>query len=174
MTDPTYGLSDQGYRGISLYTLLAAVVVLGVLSSVAVSQFTGTSARAGALAELFRQTGQAGKRFHMDTGCWPQNVGAITSYRYSDMNMCGKPIARDVWNGPYLRPMATYEESSNIDISRFSANGLLAYSTYHRHPRLIAIRLNEAVARQTARILGANATLNQRDDGWKLSYYYPD
>lgn len=94
--------------GISLYTMLAGVVVLGVLGSVAVTQYDGTSSRVVAATALVRNTAEAAQRFHLDTGCYPTNVTALMSHdAASTNNTCEHAISDARWHGPYINPTAT-------------------------------------------------------------------
>lgn len=89
--------------GISLYTLLAAVVVLGVLGSVLVTQFTGDNAKLASLGAQMRNIGTAVNRFHLDTGCYPTTIGALMTREAADgNNSCETPLNDVTWQGPYL------------------------------------------------------------------------
>lgn len=92
--------------GISLYTLLAAVVVLGVLGSALVTQFTGDNAKLASLAAQMRNIGMAVNRFHLDTGCYPTTIGAMMTRQSADRNnTCETALSDASWQGPYLDPM---------------------------------------------------------------------
>lgn len=98
--------------GISLYTLLAAVVVLGVLGSVAVTQFTGDRTKLRSVNEIAQGLLQAAERFHLDTGCYPTNVMALIDYEASEeQNSCGRQIAESRWQGPYISSTDTVPRS---------------------------------------------------------------
>ena len=90
-------------RGVSLYTMLAAVVVLGVIASISVSRFSTGQSRAQAVISLAQSTGLAAKRFHADTGCWPTNIVALLRIEEARRNTCGRPIDAIYWNGPYIK-----------------------------------------------------------------------
>ena len=88
--------------GISLYTLLAAVVVLGLLGSVSITLYTGDKTRAAAAVDLLRSVNQAAQRFHLDTGCYPTNILALQRQpSTSSETTCNQPIAQSRWHGPY-------------------------------------------------------------------------
>ena len=108
--------------GVSLYTMLAAVVVLGVLGSVMVTSFTGTSARARAVVSIADAAAQAANRFHADTGCWPTNVMALVEVDEASRNTCQRPITAAQWNGPYLekRPVVARKPSNNTGYPVFA------------------------------------------------------
>ncbi len=92
--------------GISLYTLLAAVVVLGVLGSVLVTQFNGDNTRLASLGTQMRNIGSAVNRFHLDTGCYPTTIGAMMTRESADQhNSCETVLNDTVWHGPYLEAM---------------------------------------------------------------------
>lgn len=98
--------------GISLYTMLAAVVVLGVLGSVTITQYDGAGSRATAATALVIDTAQAAQRFHLDTGCYATNVTALMSREAaSTNNTCEHPIATSRWHGPYIAPSRTVPRS---------------------------------------------------------------
>ena len=98
--------------GISLYTMLAAVVVLGVLGSVAVSRYDGSSSRVASATALVRNTAAAAQRFHLDTGCYPTNVTALmTRDAASTNNTCDRAISDARWHGPYIAPAKTVPRS---------------------------------------------------------------
>lgn len=121
MTWPEYGTDPMSNRterdrhdghGISLYTMLAAVVVLGVLGSVVVTQYNGTGSRVTAATALVRNTVQAARRFHLDTGCYATNVTALMSHEaVSTNNTCERSISASRWHGPYIRPARTVPRS---------------------------------------------------------------
>lgn len=99
--------STQGSRGISLYTLLAAVVVLGVLGSTLVTQFNGTQTKSAAVMATTLNVSQAAERYHLDTSCYPESLSALMEYSDGTAtNSCGKSISRDAWDGPYVKQFA--------------------------------------------------------------------
>ncbi len=89
--------------GISLYTLLAAVVVLGILGSVLVTQFNGAGSKGQAAYALLQNIGQAANRFNLDTGCYPATTQALfdSSTTLGDAN-CPYAIPEGSWGGPYI------------------------------------------------------------------------
>lgn len=94
-------------HGISLYTLLAAVVVLGVLGSTLVTQFDGTNSKGQALFATAKNIGQAASRYHLDTTCYPSNISALFQYSSSGAsNSCGAAIQESKWAGPYIKQYA--------------------------------------------------------------------
>lgn len=102
MLDPSLRMHQS--IGISLYTLLAAVVVLGVLGSVIVTQFDGNRTRSRAGWELLQTYTQSIHRFHLDTGCWPSNNGPLIDYSLVGGNTsCAQPISPERWHGPYIK-----------------------------------------------------------------------
>lgn len=91
--------------GISLYTMLAAVVVLGILGSVVASQFSGANTKAQVVWSRMQNMALAMKRFHMDTACWPANNAPLLQYELVQGNTsCGDAeIEPSRWDGPYVR-----------------------------------------------------------------------
>ena len=89
--------------GISLYTLLAAVVVLGVLGSVLVTQFNGAGSKGQATYALLQNVGQAANRFNLDTSCYPATTQALfdSSTTLGDAQ-CPYQIPEGSWGGPYI------------------------------------------------------------------------
>lgn len=95
---------SRNISGISLYTLLAAVVVLGVLGSTIVTQFTGTHSRARAMYDQAKSLAMAAERFHLDTGCRPMSVSALFSYQAARVHSsCNRPVSETQWRGPYTK-----------------------------------------------------------------------
>lgn len=90
-------------RGISLYTLLAAVVVLGILGSVVVTSFTGNKTRGRAANTLMMTFAQAAMRFHQDTGCYPRNVMFLVRFDTAYDTSCDSQVTRSAWHGPYVK-----------------------------------------------------------------------
>lgn len=85
--------------------MLAAVVVLGVLGSVLVTEFSGKQTRAEAAVALLENLNEAAKRFHLHTGCYPRNLHALESVdganRGNNSN-CAGAISPTRWQGPYI------------------------------------------------------------------------
>ncbi len=99
--------NPQADRGISLYTLLAAVVVLGVLGSTLVTQFDGTNSKGQALFATAKNIGQAASRYHLDTTCYPSDISALFQYSSSGgSNSCNTTIQESKWAGPYIKQYA--------------------------------------------------------------------
>ena len=100
------------HAGISLYTLLAAVVALGVIGSVTVTQFTGNRTKIQSVNDIARGLLQAAKRYHLDTGCYPTNIMALIENQASaELNSCGRQIAESRWQGPYISSTETVPRS---------------------------------------------------------------
>ena len=96
--------ADTSRLGISLYTMLAAVVILGVLGSVMITEFSGKQTKAQAALALLENLNAAAKRFHLHTGCYPRNLHALESVdganRVNSTN-CPGNISPKRWQGPY-------------------------------------------------------------------------
>lgn len=129
----------QVARGISLYTLLAAVVVLGVLGSTLVSQFTGTQTKSAAVMATALNVSQAAERYHLDTSCYPASLSALTSYSADTAtNSCGKSITRNAWEGPYVKqfglnasgqaPVEQYGPSATMELRYGNGNALIVFN----------------------------------------------
>ncbi len=127
--------------------MLAAVVVLGVLGSVAVTQYDGTGSRVAAATALVRNTAQAALRFHLDTGCYATNVTALMSRKAaSTNNTCERAITASRWRGPYITPTRTVPRSQgDPDASAYDyptlpvkslgpTAKLLVYNYHDKHP----------------------------------------
>ena len=100
-------------HGISLYTMLAAVVVLGVLGSTIVVRFNASDSRATALYALAQNVGQSAKQFHLDSSCYPASIQILSSYSPgSDMVSCSSGIRQNRWDGPYLKDLAVNADNA--------------------------------------------------------------
>lgn len=126
-------------RGISLYTLLAAVVVLGVLGSTLVTQFDGTQTKSAAVMATALNVSQAAERYHLDTSCYPATLSALTSYSNDTAsNSCGKSITRSAWDGPYVKqfglnasgqaPVEQYGPGATLELRYGGGNALIVFN----------------------------------------------
>ncbi len=107
--------------GISLYTMLAAVVVLGILASVFITQFNGDNSKGAALWALSSNVAAAAKQFHLHTGCYPTRLSALTDYTSARAyNDCNTAISKSVWDGPYINKMKLDNEGRAI-LSQYGA-----------------------------------------------------
>ncbi len=101
--------------GISLYTMLAAVVVLGVLAATVVVRFNASDSRATALYALAQNVGQSAKQFHLDSACYPASIQIMSAYSQgSDMVSCDSGIRQNRWNGPYLKNFAIDQDGAAV------------------------------------------------------------
>ena len=117
-------------HGISLYTMLAAVVVLGVMGSVLVTQFTGSGSRAQAALALAENTNRAMHRFHLDTGCWPVRTQALFDKTFANNhNTCDQALGNR-WQGPYLRPITT-NDVGTAQITAISPGAILSMQPFN-------------------------------------------
>lgn len=115
-------LCRQDRLGVSLYTLLAAVVVLGVLGSVLVTSFRGGHSKGQALWSLTTNVGTAAKRFHLDTGCYATRLDALFSLSAaSRYNHCGQTLTESQWHGPYIDQMPM-NENGQAPLPAFGPN----------------------------------------------------
>lgn len=171
--------------GISLYTMLAAVVVLGVLGSVAVTQYDGTGSRVAAANALVRNTAVAAQRFHLDTGCYATNITALmTSQAASDNNTCDRPISASRWRGPYIErrdtvprsqgdPKASAYDYPTLPIKSLGPTAkLLVYNYHDKRP---AVWIGNLPA-ETYKALEATfpRPLDSNDGVRGYQYYYSD
>lgn len=100
-------MRQRNYRvcsGISLYTMLGAVIVLGVLGVALATKFTSSKSRATALYALVQTVGQSATKFHLDSACYPTSIAILSTYSSTDgLVNCSRTLARNVWDGPYLK-----------------------------------------------------------------------
>lgn len=123
MTEPRTVARSHPARGISLYTLLAAVVVLGLIGSVLVSRFTGDQSKQQAAGALMRNLGQAVERFHLDTSCYPSRLEALARREDADQyNTCGRPLRDRTWKGPYVNGLR-FNSRGRVITDRYIASG---------------------------------------------------
>lgn len=105
--------TDSKEHGISLYTMLAAVVVLGVLATTIVMRFNASDSRATALFALAQNVGQSAKQFHLDSACYPASIQIMSAYSPgSDMVSCDSGIQQNRWDGPYLKELPVNANSA--------------------------------------------------------------
>lgn len=127
--------------GISLYTLLAAIVVLGVLASVLVTQFTGTDTRATAMLAQAQSIARAAERFHLDTGCRPMSVSSLFDYQASRAHCsCNRQISQTHWHGPYMKELPMRSDLGG----RVHEFGSAARVAVDRHYGRLAVRYEGA------------------------------
>ena len=159
--------------GISLYTMLAAMVVLGLLTGTTVTYLSGNNSKATALASVLIKAGDAANRFHLDTGCWPENVEALTNRDTTGSNnTCRQPISTNRWHGPYLQ-LATREGGTGINLDRFSPGGTSFFSTYAGRPRLNTIQLDKDIAQKAAGLIPGRSFASNQSNGWWVTFFYP-
>lgn len=110
--------------GISLYTMLAAVIVLGLLGASIASQYDGSNTKSEALITRMRMIGQAAVRFRDDTGCYPSTAAVLVDFTSDpNANGCGAVMSDDVWYGPYVTAPTA---GSNIMLDSMGAQAELA------------------------------------------------
>lgn len=116
--------------GISLYTMLAAVVVLGLLGASVASQYDGSNTKSEALMTRMRLVGQAAVRFRDDTGCYPSTAAVLVDFTSNpNANGCGAVLSDDLWYGPYV---TTPTAGRNIALDGMGAQAELAMDTTAR------------------------------------------
>lgn len=123
--------------GISLYTMLGAVVVLGVIAATAVNVFSGNRTKGQALYEQMSNISRASQRFHLDTGCYPSQFDALVSkqgvstkgYYGKFSNSCDRPISTQRWHGPYVQ-ISEVREPDYIDVPSYGPNAYLLMNFY--------------------------------------------
>ena len=120
--------STPGHRpradGISLYTMLAAVVVLGLLGAAVASQYDGSNTKSEALMTRMRVMGQAAVRFRDDTGCYPSTAAVLVDFTSDpNANGCGAVMSDDLWYGPYVTAPTA---GPNITLDSMGAQAELA------------------------------------------------
>ena len=171
---PQTAQSSHLKRGVSLYTLLAAIVVLGVLGSVVVTQFNGDNTKGKAMLAFAENLGQAAKRFHLDTGCYATSAESLYSYsEVADKNSCNQAISREHWHGPYTRPI------SSDDVRQFGPKSRLSVERNgSRNIYVIAIRdPTPSIRQSTIEACGAtepNSGRCQWDNDGDFFYAYLD
>lgn len=113
--------SVKRQAGISLYTMLAAIVVLGILSAILVTSFSGNNSKAQMAYSMLVSVGQAEQRFNLDTGCYTTELkGLIDKTTADSNNSCSVPIDNQ-WGGPYLKNEPV-NASGNIMVQKLGPN----------------------------------------------------
>lgn len=114
--------SIQRQAGISLYTMLAAIVVLGILSAILVSSFSGTNSKGQMAYSLMVSVSQALQRFNLDTGCYPGDLrGLISLSDANASNYCDGMNLTNQWGGPYLKNQPV-NSTGNILVPKIGPN----------------------------------------------------
>lgn len=146
-------LSYHTEAGISLYTMLAAVVVLGLLGSVLVTEFNGDNARATTAYALMNNIGGAAMRFQVDTGCYPTRPTALQDYSQSSFNSCGRSVNRQNWHGPYLKDRPANDDGE-LELDDFGPAASLAMTVSTSGRQLEAnVVLNDATPQILDRLM---------------------
>ena len=98
--------SDQdraAIRGIGLYTIIAGLAMLGVLTVTVVVSLGGGSAQSRAAVSLLDQVAGATRRFNMDTSCYPKDLSGLISREAAvARNTCLGHLSKHQWQGPYI------------------------------------------------------------------------
>lgn len=111
--------------GISLYTMLAAIVVLGILSAILVTAFNGNNSKAQMAYSMMVSVGQAEQRFNLDTGCYATELkGLIAKATADSNNSCGVAIDNQ-WGGPYLKNQPV-NSSGNIMVQKLGPQVIMS------------------------------------------------
>ena len=173
--------NHRDQSGISLYTMLAAVVVLGVLGSVVVTQFDGKKSRGVALYSQMKNIAQAGQRFHLDTGCYPSQFvplmtlsGAQSRGEYNHYsNSCSQPISQSRWKGPYI----SRREIVGVDKIETPAYGpnthlMLNYFGSDDRPSVEAFGISQDIAAVVMQACGGDLGNCTRNDRGRIRLFY--
>ncbi|MBU3625881.1 hypothetical protein ICN48_06490 [Polynucleobacter sp. JS-Safj-400b-B2] len=102
-------------------SVIITVVIIGILATLAVSNFSGDSTRATKLLNNLKIYSDGMKRVKLDTGCYPKQLQTIKDNTFSgaSQNFCGVDISA-TWHGPYVDNVQT-DSNGNGLFSDFSS-----------------------------------------------------
>jgi len=91
--------------GFTLIELLIALVILGLLASVILPNFSGDATKGKVLFSTMSEMGNAMVRMKLDTGCYPTRLDGlfVQSVNTAANSFCGQDMTAE-WKGPYTRP----------------------------------------------------------------------
>ncbi len=134
-------LSDQdmaAVRGIGLYTILAGLTMLGVLTATVVVSLGGGSAQSRAAVSMLDQVARATRRFNMDTSCYPKDLSGLISREAAvARNTCLGHLSKHQWQGPYITrsgPMTKNHAMHTPSVSEDTTIAFLPASVEHTAP----------------------------------------
>lgn len=134
-------LSDQdiaAIRGIGLYTIIAGLAMLGVMTATIVVSLDGGTAQSRAAVSMLDQVARATRRFNMDTSCYPKDLsGLINREAAIARNTCLGHLSKHQWQGPYIArsgPMTQNHAMHTPSVSEGTTIALLPASLEHTAP----------------------------------------
>ena len=107
-------------HGFTLLEIVVAIVLLGILTTVAVFTFDGSKSRGQLLVAGMESYGQALLRMKTDTACYPSVLAALFNQGAADRSFCGVDLRRQ-WNGPYAQD-ARVDENGNVLLDQIAPN----------------------------------------------------
>lgn len=113
-------------RGITLYTMLAALAVVSILTGLMVTAFSGSNSKAKVLYSVMQSVGQAANRFQLDTSCFPLAASHLFQKPTTASNSCGFSVAT-TWQGPYMKSQPV--SGTAIAVPKIGANTTLSLAS---------------------------------------------
>ena len=113
-------------RGITLYSMLAALAVVSILLAIMVTAFSGSNSKAKVLYSMMQSVGQASNRFQLDTSCFPLAASHLFQKPTTASNSCGFSVAT-TWQGPYMKSQPV--SGTAITVPKIGANTTLSLSS---------------------------------------------
>jgi len=103
---PSLTLRHKKQGGFSMAEVMAVLVVIGIMSTVALSLFSGESTKATRLLSDLKTFGDGVSRVKLDSGSIPRRMDVLWDRDQAiAANMFGGVGGQNGWNGPYVERM---------------------------------------------------------------------
>ena len=95
-------LIKSAESGFTLLEIVVAIVLLGILTTIAVFSFEGSKSRGQLLVSGMDEYGNALIRMKADTACYPKTLNALFVKTAAASSSCEISLVEQ-WNGPYTK-----------------------------------------------------------------------